>query len=284
MLLPEDGDSCRTYNQPAGTQLSLSWDTGPPNKWKIQFYYTRMPDPAAIGSNKYSLASNDTSEGGGFRYEACSQIFSGRRGYGALRVAWDTNILIDYAKYGQLMWETDEFDPPIQEDRYREELIALKEFMNLWMLRDIRIRMPFRQIGDAGRRLDDKTCGLRRWQLEQFHVALSCVSLDAEIDASVKPFEALPEESSHDDWDKSLVEEAIATGCHVFLTGDRRLKKRLVRAAGDSFVAILSPTEVLDFLAEAGELSLARIGQEVLPDTHKFTHIIGAHENGYPGL
>jgi hypothetical protein len=53
--------------------------------------------------------------------------------------------------------------------------------------------------------------------------------------------------------------------------------------ARDSFVAVLSPTELLDFLAEAGELSFARIGQELLPDSHKYVHIMDAHENGYLG-
>ena len=113
--------------------------------------------------------------------------------------------------------------------------------MNLWMLRDIRIRMPIRQIYDAKLRLESKprriwererekfrkTQEIRLWQMEQFHSALSCISLDAEIDINVEPFAILPDESSNDDWDKSLLEEAIATGCHVFLTGDRKLKKRL---------------------------------------------------------
>ena len=147
--------------------------------------------------------------------------------------------------------------------------------MNLWMLRDIRIRMPFRQIYDAKLRLESKpeefwkkeieqfrkTREIRLWQLEQFHSALSCISLDAEIDINVEPFATLDEESSNDDWDNSLLEEAIATGCHVFLTGDRKLKKRLDHMARDSYVAILPPTGLLDSLAQADELSIAKIGQ-----------------------
>jgi hypothetical protein len=265
---------------PARAQISLPWDTEPPDKRKIQFHYTRISD---LAINQYSQASNDTSEGGGFQCETCPEVFSGREGYGALRVAWDTNVLIDYAKYGELIWEDDEFNPPIPEGRYREQLIALSELMNLWMLRDIRIRMPFRQIDDARRRLEDKTLDLRLWQLEQFHAAFSCISLDTAIDDNVRAFETLPGESSNDDWDKTLVEEAIATGCHVFLTRDRRLKRRLGPAARDSFVVILTPTDLLDFLAEAGELSFATIGPLIMPDSHKFTHIMDAHENGYPG-
>jgi hypothetical protein len=169
--------------------------------------------------------------------------------------------------------------------------------MNLWMLRDIRIRMPFRQIRDAKLRLNNKpeelwekeieqfrkTQDIRLWQLEQFHAALACISLDAEIDANVEPFATLPEGSSNDDWDKSLLEESIATGCHVFLTGDRKLKKRLDDMARDSFVAILYPTELLDSLTQADEISFAKTGQYLMPDSHKFVHILEAHENGYPG-
>lgn len=265
--------------QPAATQIWLPWDTEPQDKFKIQFHYTKLSD---LAKNEYSQAPNDAPEGGGFEYEDCPKVFSGRTGNGPLRVAWDTNILIDYAKYGQLIWDDDDFNPPIEEGNYLEQLIALYELMNLWMIRDIRIRMPYRQIDDARRRLDEKTLDLRLWQIEQFRAALSCISLDVAIDANVQAFETLPEESSNDDWDKTLVEEAIATGCHVFLTRDRRLKKRNEPIARKSFVVILTPTELLDFLVEADELSLAKYGQYILPDTHKYSHVMDAHENGYP--
>jgi hypothetical protein len=143
--------------------------------------------------------------------------------------------------------------------------------------------MPLRQIDDARRRLDEKTLGLRIWQIEQFRAALSCVNLGTAIDEHVDAFETLPEESSNDDWDKTLVEEAIATGSHVFLTRDRRLKKRLGPIAHKSFVVVLTPTELLDYLIEANELSLAKYGQYILPDTHKYGHVMDAHEDGYPG-
>jgi predicted nucleic acid-binding protein len=291
-----DADNSGSDPQPAGHQISFPWDVEPPDKWKIQFHYTRISNIYTEKMNQYSLASNETSEGGGFQYEDCPEVFSGRNGHGALRLAWDTNILIDYAKYGQLIWADDEPDFPIEGEHYQEELVALREIMNLWMLRDIRIRMPFRQIYDAKLRLESKpeelwekeieqfhkTQEIRLWQLEQFHSALSCISLDAEIDSNVNPFDTLRDGSSNDEWDKSLLEEAIATGCHIFLTGDRKLKRRLDRMARDSYVAILSPTGLLDSLAQADELSIAKIGQYLMPDSHKFVHILEAHESGYP--
>lgn len=269
------------HNDPAArSPIRLPWDTEPQDKWRIQFQYTSL---SGIAKNAYSLASDNTSEGGGFQYEKCPEIFLGRRGYGALRVAWDTNILIDYAQYGAPMWEADEFSPAIKEGRYQQELVALCELMHFWLLRDVRIRMPLRQLDDAKRRLSEQRRDLRLWQLMQFSAALSCISLDANIDENVEPFDSLSDGSSNDEWDKSLVEEAVVTGCHVFLTGDRSLKRRLGPMARKSFVQILSPTDLLDLLAETGELSLARVGQELLPDSHKWVHIMDAHERGYPG-
>jgi hypothetical protein len=94
------------------------------------------------GPNPYSLSPSDDEflEGGGFFYEKCPEIFLGRSGYGPLRVAWDTNILIGYAEFGELMWADPDFDPPISEPRYREELIALDTLVQIWMWRDIRVR------------------------------------------------------------------------------------------------------------------------------------------------
>ena len=77
-------------------------------------------------------------EGGGFLYENSPAIFLGRTGYGPLRMAWDSNVIIDYAEFGDLMWDDREFDPPISEPRYLEELVALNTLVQLWMVRDMR--------------------------------------------------------------------------------------------------------------------------------------------------
>jgi hypothetical protein len=121
--------------------------------------------------NPYSLSTTDDDflEGGGFFYENCPKVFLGRIGYGPLRMAWDTNILIDYAQFGDLMWEEDhEFNPPTSEPRYRGELVALNTIIQLWMMRDIRVRAPERQIEDAQRELDAAQWELRARQLHHF--------------------------------------------------------------------------------------------------------------------
>jgi hypothetical protein len=228
--------------------------------------------------NRYSLAPPDDGslEGGGFIYEHCPAVFLGRTGYGPLRMAWDTNILIDYAEFGDLMWEEDvEFDPPIAEPRYRRELIALDKIIQLWMMRDIRVRAPQRQIYDAQREMDEAQTELRVRQLDQFLAALTCIQLDKEVLENVTPFDTLPDESTSDEWDESLVLEAAATGCHVFLTCDRRLRRRLEQIARELFVVIMSPSDFTQALAGAGQLGWGYAG-DMLPDNHKWVHFARA--------
>jgi hypothetical protein len=276
-------------------EIILPWDSEPVDKWRVQFDYDSVREWIS-GEWADAEEAEDSDyvapEGGGFQYGECPKIFLGRKGYGPLRVAWDTNILIDYTEYGELMFGDEDFDPPITEAKYRAELMTLSDFMNLWLIRDIRIRIPLRQIGDAKRRLKSKRDYARRhlnsqlqamrtWQIFEFQSALSCISLDVTIDGQVDYFEPLLEESTNDEWDQSLLEEAIATGCHIFLTNDRKLKNRLAAMARKSGVAILRPSELRSLLAEANELSLAKTGRYLMPDNHKYSHVLKTTRQGF---
>ena len=245
---------------------------------KFPFQVQRIelpPEP-----NRYSLAPDSFQEGGGFFYENCPEVFLSRTGYGPLRMAWDTNILIDYADFGDLMWdEHREFDPPISEPRYRDELIALDQIMQLWVMRDIRVRVPHRQIFDAQRELDEAKWELRERQVHHFLAALQCIDLDTGIIENVQPFDVLPEGSTSDEWDASLVLEAIETGCHLFLTRDGRLRRRFHRLTRESFVVIMSPSELCQALEAADELGFGGDGY-VLPDNHKWLHFMRATKRG----
>lgn len=231
--------------------------------------------------NQYSLPPTDSEfiEGGGFMYENCPAIFLGRAGCGPLRVAWDSNILIDFAAFGDLMWDDREFDPPISEPRYRTELVALDALVQLWMMRDIRIRAPERQIDDCRRQLNEAQWNVRFRQLHQILAALTCIELDREVLANVQPFDTLPHGSSGDDWDESLVLEAIATGCHVFLTRDARLRRRLGRAAREAFMVIMPPSDLHGALLGAGEAAFGGIDGYIFPDNHKWIHFMNATKN-----
>jgi hypothetical protein len=73
--------------------------------------------------------------------------------------------------------------------------------------------------------------------------------------------------------------EAIETGCHVFLSRDGGLRRRLDRAARDAFLVIMSPSDLLQALAEVGELGFDGDGY-ILPDNHKWVHFMRATKAG----
>lgn len=241
--------------------------------------------PSQPAANQFSLApqDDDALEGGGFFYENCHEIFLGRSGYGPLRLAWDTNILIDYAEFGDLIWGPEDseytFDPPITEPTYREELTALYTLVQLWMMRDIRVRAPQRQIDDAQRELSESHWETRATQLHHFLAAVQCTLLDKDSLENVLPFPTLPEGSTGDEWDSSLVSEAVAVGCHVFLTRDDRLRRRLSPTARESFLVIMSPSGLVKALGDAGELGWGGEGY-VMPDNHKWLHFMKATKRG----
>ena len=58
-----DANDSGSDPQSVGHQISFPWDVEPPDKWKIQFYYTRISNIYTEKMNQYSLASNETSEG-----------------------------------------------------------------------------------------------------------------------------------------------------------------------------------------------------------------------------
>lgn len=76
-------------------------------------------------------------EGPHFVYQDNPRLFLGRRGRGPLRVAWDTNLLIDYFEHGRALWENKSL-PELVPGTYGEELEGLQIVMAVWILRDIR--------------------------------------------------------------------------------------------------------------------------------------------------
>jgi hypothetical protein len=228
----------------------------------------------AKAPNRFSLAP-EVVEGGAFEYASCPEVFLERTGVGPLRMAWDTNVLSDYADFGFDIWEAD-FDPPVVEPRYRAELVALCDLMSLWMMRDIRIRVPERQINDSARDLDPVRWEQRKAQIQQLQAATACVGLDVDIDEAALGWAPLPMAFDHDGWDESLIDEAIMSGCHVFLTRDGRLLKRALEWA-DARLAVLSPVELLGALERSGNTSFVTFGCHLLPDSHKWVHVMAAH-------
>lgn len=64
-------------------------------------------------------------EGACFDYTRIPAVFGDRTGSGPMNVAWDTNVLIDYAKHGRAMAEGQFECPPGMREKYCDELEAI---------------------------------------------------------------------------------------------------------------------------------------------------------------
>lgn len=234
-------------------------------------YWPGGPDPR-------SLARDDDQEGGAFAYENCPEIFFGRRGIGPMRVAVDTSVLIDYAEFGQAIWSDEPFEPKVPSNEHRDQLHALDGIMSTWMTRDIRFHVFDRQVDDCRKAMSAEQTTMRLKQVVQLQSALRCVEQDT-VDLQPPPGEAWPPPPDLSrmpaNMDRELVALAIESGCHVFLTRDKGLLRKADDVAAH-WVAVLSPAGLLDALAAADELGFTGAGDLLLPDTHKWSHVMGA--------
>lgn len=77
-------------------------------------------------------------------------LFGARNGRGPLRIALDTNVLIDYFEHGNAMW-TGEPLTEGRDDEYSEHLEALQLILAVWVLRDIELVMLKKSLRDSKR-------------------------------------------------------------------------------------------------------------------------------------
>jgi hypothetical protein len=116
--------------------------------------------------------------GPGFDYEACPDLFAGRRGYGPLDVVLDTNLLIDYFQHGRALWEGESLVGELGE--YGEELEALQLVVAIWVIRELRFHVLPRVLVDAKRKLSQERFAERANALENFAAALRLVGSEAD--------------------------------------------------------------------------------------------------------
>lgn len=248
----------------APEQLDFGWLPAPQRATRLPRYRR-----SSLG---YAMEADDGGDAGGFAYGQCPEVFLGRTGIGPLRVAWDTNILSDFARYGHLMLNN---SPSLEElplnEPYLEELIALGVVMRLWETRDIRVVLFARHREDLGKRAEDEDEVLKRTaDVLAVQSALGCVVPHEPVIQSMRSsrphLHSLPASA-----DRELVRDAIAAGCHVFLTRDRGVLSRWKEPAAHG-LAILSPTGLLDALAQADMLSM--MGDDgMFCDSHKWQHL-----------
>lgn len=221
-------------------------------------------------------------EGPHFLFEQNPELFLGRRGRGPLRIAWDTNLLIDYFEHGQALWDGEALPELVPAD-YGEELEGLQLVVTLWVMRDIRFYLPHRTLQDARKGLSAQQAADRQRAFDEFSAALSLV--EWEEDERELPPLILPErqlaralEQLPEGADRELVSEAVRSGAHVFMTRDRPLLKAqaVMRPFG---LLIASPLDVLEELCACGALHCLlapRFAYWPIPDLQRVTHLIRA--------
>lgn len=216
-----------------------------------------------------------------FDYGAVPEVFLGRRGWGPLKAALDTNILLDYCMAGLQIWNTSE---PVHPDRWHDRLLALADFLTVWTWRDIRLTVFQEQLNDARKGLVAEQRHRRVRLLDAFYTVAReqenrAVTEDGAVDANSRlgtttlypPYNA---SSIRHELDRQIVEAAFRAGCHLLLTEDERHLLRHRRTLAEYGLAVMRPSELLRCLWTAGELTMERCVSGLVPDNHGFVHLI----------
>ncbi|WP_136628991.1 hypothetical protein [Mycobacteroides salmoniphilum] len=223
-----------------------------------------------------------TVEGPHFVYEQGPQLFLGRRGRGALHIAWDTNLLIDYFEYGRALWEGESL-PELLPGEHGEQLEALQIIVTLWVLRDIRFHILPRTITDSKRKeLSPERREQRLTAWREFCAAVRIVADEDEYrgETLILPRSALDRALAEVPAgnDRELVAGAVRDKVHVFLTRDRGVLKagKALRPFG---LHITSPQDLLEDLACCGALSCLLEPEHLywpMPDQQRVAHLVSA--------
>ncbi|MGH2395626.1 MAG: hypothetical protein ACRDFW_01280 [bacterium] len=217
-----------------------------------------------------------------FDYTTLPNVFLGRRGWGPLRAALDTNILLDYCRAGLEIWNSSE---PVHPSRWYNRLLALGDLVTVWTWRDIRFSVFEEQLHDARKSLASD----RRLQRVRLLDAFYTVSREqenwdltergaSEADShrdKTPPYAPFDAVSIRHALDRLIVEAAIRADCHVLLTEDERHILRHRKRLAESGVAAMRPAELVTSLWTAGELTMHRCVSGLVPDNHAYTHLIG---------
>ncbi len=217
-------------------------------------------------------------EGPHFVYDQNPTMFLGRHGRGPLRIAWDTNLLIDYFAHGRALWDGVALPDAVGAD-YGEELEGLQLVVAVWVLRDIRFIIPRRALSDGKRRLTAERRAQRKRAFDAFAAALALVEWDDEPQPTLAPaalddaLDELPQGA-----DRELVKESVLSGGHVFMSRDAGVLRARAALAQHGLV-LASPLDVLEELAASGALHClleARFAYWPLPDLQRVMHLINA--------
>ena len=261
--------------------------------WGIHLfnYMARRLRSALIDLQIWDLSrpfrSDQLPAGPEFVYASAPDIFGGRRGWGPLFIAWDTNLLLDYFKFGSSLWQGCDLPDQLGEE-YAGELEGLQFLVALWVLRDIRFIILPATITDAKRKLTEERWASRLNAFREFVSALQLVSDDPpELDLPsrdgllVLPERMLEQAVSEipPGFDRALVSSAARMGLHVFLTRDKGILRH--RDALRPFGLLLaSPLDIFEELLACGAfhcmLEPPLCAYWPMPDQMRVGHLIRA--------
>ncbi len=218
-----------------------------------------------------------------FDYASCPSLFGARRGRGPLEVVWDTNLLIDYFEQGRALWEGEQLTEGMGD--YGNELEALQLIVAVWVIRDLRFRIPSRVLVDARNKLSAQRLGDRINALEQFAAALRLVGAGDYREGNASSARSLQSNSGFrraiaqlPSTDRALVTDAVELDAHVFLTRDQGVLacSHWLLPFG---LMIAAPGDLLEELAAYGALHCLMAPEYAywpLPDQGRVAHLINA--------
>ncbi len=190
-----------------------------------------------------------TSDGGmGFCHEALPVLLPWSY-HGPLVVALDSNALIDLQQHGNLLLNG---EVPEVDEAYAEELTALADVLNLWLLRDIRFVVTPTSLTDA-KKVTERFLDKRLPAVAAIadSLAFQFGDWDEPAPSYRRGLRAPGQETGMPDGaDRDLVLEAQAIGAHVFLTRDRRVLEKT--ALSGPTLAVIPPRVLANELALGG--------------------------------
>lgn len=217
-----------------------------------------------------------------FDYATSRGLFSGRVGRGPLRIALDTNIVIDYFELGEELWSGRSTLPLKDDQEHAEDLEALQLVLATWVLREIQFVMLKETLNDSKKgEISTERARRNRNGWREFYRALthSPEGMEPRVDQilpSVLVDEVLTAIPAGGD--RRMVRGALLDGAHVYLTRDQRVLRAqsLLRPLG---LSTMNPGQLLEELSSYGALNFLWDPASLywpLPDQEKVAHLIWA--------
>ncbi|MFJ2551541.1 hypothetical protein [Microbacterium sp. NPDC087591] len=266
--------------------IDVFMDSGSSEMYRLEAVGVRLVETIIARASLVGATTGDRRihvVGPDFEYRTSPRLFAGRVGRGALRIAMDTNLLIDYFEHGHSMW-MGESVTKLHTGEYGEHLEALQLILAVWVLRDIEFVMLKESLRDSKRRklaphLDQRN--RKAWT--EFYSALTHSPYHSEdrTDAAQRlpsrlidrVIDAVPAGG-----DQRMVRAALNDGAHVYLTRDKRVLRASdqLRPFG---LSAMTPGDLLDALSRYGALNFLWDPTSLywpLPDQEKVAHMIWA--------